>query len=346
MAQSKESFKSKASIKYYSYQKCLSYQRFINIITGGRGIGKTYGKQCINISRFLKDGSQFVWLRRFKTEIKTCKDGFFNKVQKEFPDVKFEIKGNNIFINKKLAGCFCALTGTTVNKGNSKLNKVRSIDFDEYIIDTTDVHHRYLNDEMRKLFDLVETFGRLDDIQVFLLSNNVSKINPCYLMFDINFKNSNIWVNELIYAEQCETPKEFLEVKSKTKLTQLIQKYDKEYYNYNVNNQSLTDDNTFIKTKDKNAIQAFNIKTKDNIYKIYKGRYKNKPCFFCSLKGNEQILTYTFDVLLVNDSKILYADKNSLPIKNLINVFKRGMLFFDNEQIKANLIEILKKYVR
>ena len=57
-------------------------------------------------------------------------------------------------------------------------------------------------------------------------------------------------------------------------------------------------------------------------------------------------MTYTFDVLLVNDSKILYADKNSLPIKNLINVFKRGMLFFDNEQIKANLFEILKKYVR
>lgn len=334
-----------SAIKYYSYQKCLSYQRLVNIITGGRGIGKTYGKQCINISRFLKDGSQFVWLRRYKSEIKTCKDGFFNKVQKEFPNTKFEIKGNNIYIDKKLAGCFCALTGTTVNKGNSKLTKVKSIDFDEYIIDTTDVHHRYLPDEMRKIFDLAETFARLEDIQIFLLSNNVSKINPCYLMFEIDFKNSNIWVNDLIYAEQCDTPKEFLEFKNKTKLSKLIQKYDKEYYNYNLKNQSLKDNQTFIKTKDKNAIQIFNIKTSKNTYKIYKNRNNNKPCFICSLKGNEQILTYTFDITLVND-KILLAENNSIAIKNLVNNFKRGNVFFENEQIKAELFEILKKYVR
>ena len=56
-----------------------------NFIIGERGVGKTYGaiKFCIN--DYLKNGNQFVYVRRFKTEIESSADAkdnsFFAKIE-------------------------------------------------------------------------------------------------------------------------------------------------------------------------------------------------------------------------------------------------------------------------
>lgn len=80
-------------MKYYSLRKCLSYNRYLNILIGGRGIGKTYQLKKYVIEQYLKSKKQFVWLRRYKTEIKEAMDGFFTKHKNNYPGHKFEIKG-------------------------------------------------------------------------------------------------------------------------------------------------------------------------------------------------------------------------------------------------------------
>lgn len=41
-------------MKYYSLHKCLSYNRYLNILIGGRGIGKTYQLKKYVIEQYLK----------------------------------------------------------------------------------------------------------------------------------------------------------------------------------------------------------------------------------------------------------------------------------------------------
>ena len=61
--------------KYYDISDLLSYNKILNFVIGQRGGGKTFcaKKWCIN--DFIKSGgkNQFVWVRRYKTEMKKLK---------------------------------------------------------------------------------------------------------------------------------------------------------------------------------------------------------------------------------------------------------------------------------
>ena len=53
------------TIDWYSPTNIKSYNKFLNFIIGGRGIGKTYGFKKDCISRYKKKGKQFIYLRRY-----------------------------------------------------------------------------------------------------------------------------------------------------------------------------------------------------------------------------------------------------------------------------------------
>lgn len=60
--------------KYYDWEKTLSYDADVTMVIGARGVGKTFGlrKQCIK--DFLRDGSRFVEVTRFKNELSGVSD--------------------------------------------------------------------------------------------------------------------------------------------------------------------------------------------------------------------------------------------------------------------------------
>lgn len=72
---------------FYDYQKVLSYNAFLNILIGERGVGKTYGITKFVINRFIKTGERFVYVRRYKPEMIKAAPFFFDKVKKEFPRI-------------------------------------------------------------------------------------------------------------------------------------------------------------------------------------------------------------------------------------------------------------------
>lgn len=328
---------------YYDLSKCLTHNRALNILTGGRGVGKTYGVKKFIIKDFEKNGNQFIWLRRFKTEIKIAKDGFFNKISPEFPEYKFELKGNQCEINKKLAGGFTALSTATSNKGLDKFQNIVNVVFDEYILDPAGFQ-RYLKNEMRLIFDLLETLIRTNKkVRVFFISNNVSEINPLYLYFGINFNKGNIWLDDNIYAEQIETSQKLIELKEQSPLTQIVKKYDETYYNYNVLNKSLNDNEKFIIKEPAKKRQAYSI-IGDTNYFVYRFRNEQSHALYVTKNGNTSVLPLTFDVSLVNN-KVKLLDKKEAIFKDLVNTFKRGELFFCDLEVKAFFVDILKKYI-
>ena len=137
---------------YYDYDKISSYNATFNMIITNRGYGKTYGAKKRAINKFLKKGEQFIYVRRYKSELKKVKDKFFEKVKNEFPECEFEVKGYNVYINKKLAGYLVPLSTSLSEKSNEYPN-VTTIIFDEFLIDKAYI--RYLDKEVETLLDLL-----------------------------------------------------------------------------------------------------------------------------------------------------------------------------------------------
>ena len=79
---------------FYNYDKIRSYNALMNIIMTNRGFGKTYGFKDIAIKNFLKNGKQFMYVRRYKTDISKEKIAmFFADIQEKYLRTIFRSKG-------------------------------------------------------------------------------------------------------------------------------------------------------------------------------------------------------------------------------------------------------------
>ena len=89
---------------YFSYKRILSYNALLNMIIAERGVGKTYGATKLVINDFLKKGNEFVYIRRYKTDLqKGCKKFFEAVIQnEEFPEHSLVSKGREFYINDTL----------------------------------------------------------------------------------------------------------------------------------------------------------------------------------------------------------------------------------------------------
>ena len=58
---------------FLNLDRIMSYTASWTFILGGRGIGKTYGIFKKFIKDFKRNGTQFVYLRRYKEEVKMCR---------------------------------------------------------------------------------------------------------------------------------------------------------------------------------------------------------------------------------------------------------------------------------
>ena len=83
----------KADLEFYNFSEVLSQNAVYNFIIGGRGLGKTYGAKKHVIKKFLRHGEQFIYLRRYKTEM-GAKSSFFADIMEEFPGEVFRVEGH------------------------------------------------------------------------------------------------------------------------------------------------------------------------------------------------------------------------------------------------------------
>ena len=180
---------------FYSYDKILSYNAMINVLIGERGVGKTYGAKVFALNRFLKKGEQFVYLRRYKSELTESvgsekKQKFFNQVMQEFPDQELKNTSSTLLCDNKICGYAMPLSTAHILKSAS-YDKVKTIIFDEFIIDKG-VYH-YLSNEVDQFLDLLETVGRLRNIRIFMLGNAISSTNPYFVYFNLSLPyNSDV----------------------------------------------------------------------------------------------------------------------------------------------------------
>ena len=89
---------------YFELQPVLSYNALLNFIVAERGVGKTFSTKKFCINDFLKNSNQFVYIRRYKSELENAMEGFFSQLQDAgiFKDLNFEIKTSKKSITKFL----------------------------------------------------------------------------------------------------------------------------------------------------------------------------------------------------------------------------------------------------
>lgn len=331
-----KNIKENYSVFFWDIQKVLSYNCLFNFIVGNRGGGKTYGCKKYVVKRFLKTKAQFIYLRRYSKELKKVKK-FFDTIKNEFPEVEFEVKGKNFYINGELAGYAQELSTAKIQK-SEEFPEVETIIFDEFIIDKG-VYH-YIPDEVTNFLEFYETVARLRDVTVFFLSNAITMLNPYFIYFDITLpygKNIQAKNDKLI---QIYNNQGFLEIKKATRFGKLIN--GTEYGNYNMHNQFLRDNKNFILKKSGNCELFFSFKYKGEIYGVWRNLKEGKT--FVSNDWDElRGITYAITTDDLQPNLLLLPNlRKSRLFKVFLNEFQMGVVYFENMKIKTAVHEVVK----
>lgn len=174
---------------YYDISNMLATKAQYMMLLGQRANGKSYQAKQTVLTNAYDNGRKFVYLRRWREDIKTkAIDKYFgdmniSKITKgEWDSIlawngalyfsKKDEKGNTI--KSKEIGMYCALNEYERYKSWAFVD-YDYIVYEEFITDKT-----YLNDEPRLLQQFVSTVARLEKITVLLIGNTLSRVCPYF----------------------------------------------------------------------------------------------------------------------------------------------------------------------
>ena len=331
---------------WYSPNRLLSHNAFLNICLSPRGNGKTYSAKDKMIKNWLKKRKQSVYLRRYKTELEDMKDTFFDDIKEKYPQHEFEVKGYEGYIDGEIVVFFVALT-TSPNLKSKAFPHVDLIVFDEYVITKTN-HTRYLRNEVNLIFDLVETVMRVrDNGVVLILGNALSFVNPLFSFFDIvpdENKRFQKYKDGLICLELF-TSHVFIEKKKETRFGRLIS--GTSYGDYAIENKTLEDNSEFLKPRGAykyNYVCTF----KYNDFKI--GVWYNLELneYFCDeIVDLSCIHKFTMSLDELEEGYYYYKNYKNLnyKLKNVKNASAEGKIYFTSQEIKKVMIDNILPYL-
>lgn len=338
-----------SKLPFYNFNKIYSYNATYNFILGGRGIGKTFGAKEKVVKDAIKNGNQFILLRRWKTELKT-KDGFMAdlKARGKFPEWDFRVNSSQLeFAHMatrddtkrtwKVAGYFVALSTAQSLKGMS-FPLVKTIIFDEFIIEKGSV--QYLPNEANAMKNFYSTVDRWEDrVKVFFLANSVSINNPYFIEYDIEPVPDKEFLSYMDGFIVCHFPdsEEFKNEVFKTKFGRFIQ--NTEYSDYAVGNGFKDNNQNLIEFKGSEALYAFSLETKKGTASIWKDYDKSRYYIQERRPKTEQLFTLVPENMKEGKSLLFRNDK---LMQMLRTAFKNESVYFDKPKTRNIFIEIFR----
>lgn len=338
---------------YLDFNKPLSYNALLSFIITERGLGKSYGSKKYVAKHFIKKKKQFVYLRRYKTELKEAmlKNNvpiFWEQIKNdpELKDHKFTNKKDTMYIDGELSGFAMPLSIANILKSSTYEN-VDTIIFDEFLIDKGSYH--YLQNEVVQLLDVIETVARLRDIRVIFLGNAISITNPYFTFFNLTLPyNSEVKIakrdndgNPLIIIYYAKNQK-YRDVKKASRFGQLIA--DTEYGKYAIDNEFLRDSKTFIRKKSKQCKFYFILVINGKHYGVWSD-YKEGMIYISNDYDPNCPVKFSINHNDHDENTLLIRTRTSPFFKSIIEHYRLARLCFENQQIKNNVMEYLVKYL-
>lgn len=323
---------------YYNPNKLLSYNRILNFVIGARGIGKSFGFKKYPINRFIKYGEQFIYVKRYKSDLKKIAN-YFNDVAKFFPKHEFKVKGKEFWIDGKLAGWAIPLSMWQSEKSTAYPD-VCTIVFDEFIREKD--NSSYMPNEVEALLNLMDTvFRDRQNVRCFCLSNAVTIVNPYFLYFNLipNIdKRFNAYDDIVV---EIPDSADFSEERRKTPFGRLIDGTG--YGEMSLDNNFVNDSNVFIEKRSKNSKYKFAV--------IYKGMTIG---VWVDVDLGLMYLSHDYDPSstriyalskddLSENTLLLTSWKNNFYLSKMVKAFTNGYLRFDNQVLRNEGYEMFKK---
>lgn len=337
-------------LKYFSYDKILSYNAKYNIVVGPRGDGKTYGSKKKAIKDAISRGDQFIYLRRYRGEVTLAAQTFFADIEGEFPDWDFKSGGSAAYMahistrdDKKrewtLIGYFIALSRAQQYKSVS-FKKVKTIIFDEFVIEKGAVH--YLPNEPAIINNFYSTVDRYEGkTRLFMLANSVAITNPMFIEYNIDVnkadKNGFIKVSDGFMVQIIEDH-EFVDGVNQTWFGKFIK--GTAYGEYAVGNKFQDNHDGLLGEKPASAHYVFTLEANSGTFSVWFNRADNKYYVTSKRPGNEII--FTLVPKNMEEGKTL-ATFNDKFLATLRTAFRHARVIFNRASTRNAFLEIFKR---
>lgn len=339
LAKAKETF-------WYDPDRTLSHNCLVNLVLGNRGCGKSYGWMMKVIKRFKKDGKQFIYLRRYTTELEKVQETVFKAIIRDnvFPGDKIEYKGGCFYINDLLFG-YCFSLTTSNDWKSASFPEVWAIVYEECLIDDRGKNNGYLKDEPGRILDLAETVNRMrpdkDTIRIIMLGNTISTINPFTLGWNLRIPKNKTYtqIDDLILLEIVLNP-EYIEAKKKTKLGRLMMLT--KYGEYAIEGKFMLDSPEFIEKKSGECQYFFSIRYDGATYGIWMSYTQGKIWVsedvdpYCKMVYTLKQDDHSENTILIKSISKCNA------LKTFIDAYRDGAVRFENQKIKNIVADIIK----
>lgn len=186
---------------YWNSENAIKSKAQYKMIIGERGNGKSYNMKHHVIENFLEKGEEFIYLRRYKEDIKNT------SVESYFSDVNIDkltkgqyqsiiAWGGRIYLSKlvngvlKRSNCMGYYMGLSAweHQKSSQYPNVTTLLFEEFTAShKLGYNVTYLANESEKLMQLVSTIFRNRIGCVYLIGNTVDRTCPYFFEWELNF---------------------------------------------------------------------------------------------------------------------------------------------------------------
>lgn len=182
---------------YYNGDKILNNPQPFNFLLGNRGTGKSFYWKRYLIRKWLKDRKQFIYTRRYKSDLEKIIPTLFDDITPKFPDLKITTDKNIVYVNGEEAG-YCISVSEFTKYKSSSFQEVETIMFDEFLPEDG----KYLGGktnptlEPELCLNFYQTVARgynkpiRDEVLFIFISNSVTINNPYFLYYNIDKKLS------------------------------------------------------------------------------------------------------------------------------------------------------------
>lgn len=325
---------------WYDIGETISHNCLFNFVIGSRGCGKTYGAKKRAIKQFLEKGHQFVYLRRYKEELKETAESYFNDIilNQEFPDVTIEYRNGAYYVDDALAGYAMALTKAKDYKSIA-YPLVYLIIFDEFLIEGNG-YARYLTNEVKQFLNFYMSIDRYRGCTVLFLANSVTMVNPYTLYFDLRLPYGSNIVKKGDLLLQLVQDEEFINERKQTRFGKLIE--GTEFAEYAIGNKFTMDNPAFIRKKTEKSRYYFTFFYMGEIFGVWYDTTIGKM-FVSADVDPSCIVRYTLTLEEHVPNTMLINSINKSPVfKDFVENFKLGNVCFENQKIKNITYEVIK----
>lgn len=341
--------------EFYNPKIAISYNAPLTMVVSMRSYGKTYGFTKEAIRDWMRDRSEFVYVRRYDSEMKTAAPKIFDDIiaHDEFPGWTFKMQGYTGYVGKKPEKpdgkikwhviCHCIpLSQQATYKGVAFPN-VKKIIFDEFIR-VLKTPPGYLPDDVGSFLDLYKTVSRdRKNVRAYLLGNSCDLTNPYFAFAGIRDEplDGFSWHNSksilLHYAKDAK----FAEEERETVVGRLVK--GTPYEAVMIDNEFANGGDEFVGKKPKTAKFRYAFLFQGETFAVWvderEGLYYVNGKAPGDAEEKAQMYAMTASDMRPN---LIMIERASPFIKGIMRLYRVGVCRFENAGMRERFLRMMR----